>query len=125
MNIRCVGSEDSEQEALFAWASWKCRGKPYEELQRMYAIPNGGLRNARTAVTLKRTGVKAGVPDVFLPAKRQGYGGMYIEMKRRKGGVVSQAQKEFMADLISYGYYVKVCHGFDEARDAITEYLEM
>lgn len=32
---------------------------------------------------------EAGVPDIFLPAPRGGYAGLFIEMKRRKNGRVS------------------------------------
>ena len=33
---------------------------------------------------LKRQGVKAGVPDIMLPAARAGYHGLYIELKGRR-----------------------------------------
>ena len=40
-------------------------------------ITNGGKRDKATATALKRQGVKAGVPDVVLPAVRAGYHGLY------------------------------------------------
>jgi len=39
----------------------------------IFAIPNGGKRNRIEAAKLKRQGVKPGVPDIFLPAPRDGY----------------------------------------------------
>lgn len=51
------------------------------ELQYMYHVPNGGKRDKATAAVLKRQGVKAGVPDIMLPAARAGYHGLYIELK--------------------------------------------
>ncbi len=44
-------------------------------------MPNGGKRDKATAAVLKRQGVKAGVPDIMLPAARAGYHGLYIELK--------------------------------------------
>lgn len=89
----------------------------------MFAIPNGGFRNKATAVRMKRTGTKAGVPDIFLPIASHGFHGLFIEMKRTKGGSVSQAQRDTMGRLTHEGYCCKVCKGFEEARVTIIDYL--
>ena len=64
-----TGSEHEEQVALFEWAEWNKR--QYPELELMFAIPNGGQRHVVVAKKLKDEGVKAGVPDIFLPVARQ------------------------------------------------------
>ena len=74
-----LDDESGHQEALFSWAAYRTEIMP--ELQYMYHVPNGGKRDAATAVALKRQGVKAGVPDIMLPAARAGYHGLYIELK--------------------------------------------
>ena len=74
-----LDDESGHQEALFSWAAYRTGLMP--ELQYMYHVPNGGKRDAATAVALKRQGVKAGVPDIMLPAARAGYHGLYIELK--------------------------------------------
>ena len=51
------------------------------------------------------------------------YAGLYIEMKRKKGGKESSEQKEWREYLISQGYKAVVCKGADEAIAAIKEYL--
>jgi hypothetical protein len=51
------------------------------------------------------------------------YHGMFIEMKA-KSGKVSDSQKEFMAAASSMNYLAVVCFGFDEAKEAITKYLQ-
>ena len=61
-------TENQEQAALFEWAE-AASGK-YPELRLLHAIPNGGLRDGRTAAVLQRTGVKSGVPDIHLPIPR-------------------------------------------------------
>lgn len=89
----------------------------------LWAIPNGGSRNIVTAVNLKAEGVLAGVSDLFLMIPKGVYHGMFIEMKA-KAGKVSDSQKEFMAAASSMNYKTVVCYGFDEAKEAITKYLQ-
>lgn len=113
--------EEQEQEMIFRWAAYESAAHP--ELCMLYAIPNGGKRDRVTGARLKATGVKAGVPDMCLPVARGGYHGLYIELKRKKGGQVSDLQWNWLRDLIQYGYKAVVCKGFDEARAAILDYL--
>ena len=82
--------ESEEQKALFDW--WQ--RTPYARHFVMYHIPNGGRRDKITGARLKAEGVVAGVPDVFLASPRQGFHGLYIEMKRQRGGTVQDTQKE-------------------------------
>lgn len=117
-----IPTEDTEQAHIFAWAAW-ASGK-YPELDLMHHIPNGGKRSKSEAARFKAQGVKAGVPDIFLPCARGGYHGLYIELKRTKGGKLSAAQKEWIDALRGQGYKVIVCYGFDEAREVIINYLE-
>ena len=117
-----IPTEDTEQAHIFAWAAW-ASGK-YPELDLMHHIPNGGKRSKSEAARFKAQGVKAGVPDIFLPCARGGYHGLYIELKRTKGGKLSAVQKEWIDALRGQDYKVIVCYGFDEAREVIISYLE-
>lgn len=113
-------SEDAEQKVLFQWASY------IPQCKWMFAIPNGGNRNALEAKRLKAGGVKAGVSDIFLPWAVDPYCGLFIEMKRRKvdgRSVVSANQFQFGMDMMSAGYRFEVCYGAEEAIDVIKEYL--
>ena len=96
---------------------------PQEISDLLFAIPNGGARHIRTALNLKAEGVRAGVPDLFFAYPHNGYNGLFIEMKRRKGGHVSDEQKHYIRMLIANGYAVEVCRGCDEAFNALVEYL--
>lgn len=52
-----LDDESGHQEALFEWAAYHMDCMP--ELEYMHHIPNGGKRDKRTAVALKRQGVTA------------------------------------------------------------------
>jgi hypothetical protein len=114
--------EHQEQAALFGWA------KAHEHewggaLKVLHAIPNGGYRGVQSGFKLKQEGVKRGFPDIGLPVARKGVHGLYIELKRTKGGKVSPEQHEWHHWLTDNGYLVAVCHGADAAIEVIKEYL--
>lgn len=115
-------TEDQEQTLLFKWAD--LMAKQYPELLSMFAIPNGGKRNKITAMNLKRTGVKSGVPDIMLAIPKNGYSGLFIEMKRAKGAKVSPSQKEWIDRLTASGYGCSICKGYDEAVNVVMSYLK-
>lgn len=120
------GSEHGNQVALFVWASQNTTDHP--ELRLMYAIPNGGERNKIVAANLKAEGVRSGVPDIFLPAARGNWHGLYIELKRPKSegktaGRVSDDQKQWSDALQAQGYGVAVAVGWEQARDVLLQYL--
>lgn len=114
-------SESSQQKALFVWANLSV-GR-YPQLKHMFHVPNGGLRDMRTAANLKAEGVKAGVLDVALLWPCGKYFGCWIEMKWGKNRPTVE-QLEFMAVHRSWGYYCKVCYDWIEARDALVAYME-
>ena len=120
MNIY-TPTEAQEQTAVFNWAAVMVRRWP--ELRLLHHIPNGGSRNAREAHNLRMQGVKAGIPDIFLPVARGGWHGLYIEMKRRKGGRLSDEQAAMLEALREQGYCAWVCKGANDAIELITEYL--
>lgn len=115
-------SEEEEQATVMEWATLMRNQRP--ELDLLHHIPNGEYRHPAVAKRLKRLGVKAGVPDLFLPVARGGAHGLWIEMKKRKNGRVSPEQKEWLSALEQQGYVCVVAHGSDEACDAIWNYLE-
>ena len=114
-------AEAWEQKHLIEWSEWMQVRFP--ELRLLFHIPNGGKRSEVEAAHLKMQGVKRGVPDLFLPVARQGYHGLFIEMKTAKG-VVSPFQREWLNDLADQGYYATVCRGADEAKKVIEAYLK-
>lgn len=115
-------SEHDEQAELFAWAEFAAKWHP--DLQRMFAIPNGGLRHKAVAAKLKAEGVKAGVLDVFLPAARGGFYGLFVEMKYGKNKPTID-QKWWLENLSLGGYKTTVCYSATQAKDVIEKYLAL
>lgn len=106
---------------LFSWAAMQS-GK-YPELNLLYHVPNGGSRHKAEAGRLRAEGVKAGVPDLCLPVARGQYHGLYIELKRQRGGRTSDHQSEWLDALSAQGYKAELCYGWEQAAGTIIEYL--
>lgn len=115
-------TEADEQKALMQWAKWQ-EGR-YSELKLLYHCPNGGTRNKLEAANLKRQGVKAGVPDLFLPVPRSPKHGLFIEMKVGRNKCTDN-QKKWIRNLLEQGYEVKVCYSCEEAIQVIKKYLNI
>lgn len=117
-----VPTEEQEQIALMKWA--KLQEPTYPELRLLFHIPNGGKRGAREAAIFKAAGVKAGVPDLFLPVANSKFNGLFIELKRLKNSKLTPAQMRWGNDLARQGYASLVCLGWQEAADVILRYLD-
>jgi hypothetical protein len=113
--------EDAHQRALVKWADLSARVHP--ELRWLYAVPNGGRRDARTGGALKRQGVRPGVPDLVLPVARGGWFGLYVELKRPGKHSRPKEQLAWIAGLVANGYRAAFCVGWEEARQLLTDYL--
>lgn len=92
---------------------------------RHYGSPNGGSRHMLEAVKLKRMGASAGYPDITIPYPNKTHHGLYIELKRPDGGVVSEVQQEWLDFLNAQGYYAVVSYGFDEAIKVFNYYFSV
>lgn len=114
-------SEDQEQEIVIQWKELMVY--QYPELRWLIHIANGGSRHPAEAQKLRRMGVVPGVSDLFLPVARQGYHGIWIEMKRQYGGRLSPAQKDWIEGMRKEGYKAERADGADEAIAMLEEYL--
>jgi hypothetical protein len=87
-------------------------------------VPNEGKRSAVAGARLRAAGLKSGCPDILLfspaPNKPEARG-VAIELKREKGGRISEAQKEWIWRLNEAGWYATVCHGYDAAINELEE----
>ncbi len=88
----------------------------------LFAVPNGGARDAVTGAKLKEEGVVSGVADLILLVPSGHYNSLCIEMKTQAGRQ-SETQKEFAAAATLHGNRYEVCRSFDEFRTIIEDYL--
>lgn len=120
--------EYHEQVAVFEWAFYQSKKYPY--LRFLHASTAGEkFTNAKQAGRAKKAGMRAGVPDIFLPYPNGEYAGLFIEMKRKiiKGQpkpILSTEQKVWLDYLNEVGYRAIVCYGAGEAIMQIENYLK-
>lgn len=123
-----VPSEDSEAQCLIQWARHQ-RYDQWRLSELLLLIPNGaylGTDPKQRAITMgrmKRTGFRSGVFDYLLPIPKGSYPGLWIELKRRHLGVVSEEQGLFKFDMEELGWATAIAKGWEEAKDAINLYL--
>ena len=118
-----VMTETEEQQALFEWANMMAGVHP--ELKLMYHVPNEGKRSKATAGILKSMGLKSGVPDICLPVPSGRFHGLYVELKRVKGGKATKEQLWWLEQLDRQGYAVTICRGWKQASQNILAYLNL
>lgn len=82
-------------------------------------VPNGGSRNEREAVKLKRLGVVAGWPDltILLPGGRLAL----LEVKTQ-AGKLNPSQRDLHPRLAHLGHPVAVVRSIEEARRALADW---
>lgn len=89
----------------------------------LFAIPNGGRRDAATGRRLKDEGVLAGVSDLILLKSNRCYGALLIETKTRKG-TQRESQKEWESKITADGYKYVIVRSLDEFIEVVTDYLK-
>ncbi|MDR0618896.1 MAG: VRR-NUC domain-containing protein [Bacteroidales bacterium] len=87
----------------------------------IFAIPNGGKRNAVTASIMKKEGALAGVADLCLLYPRGEYHACFIEMKYGKGKQ-SPAQKAFEVYCVKNNYFYRVCCSLEHFMQTVSIY---
>lgn len=116
------GTEWGEQAAIFLWRNRSVGSLPI--VRWLHAINNQGHGDAVHGARDKAAGVTAGICDMFLPVTCRQYAGLYIELKRVKGGTVSGEQRDFMEYAVAQGYKCVVARGYREAIVSILTYLQ-
>ena len=95
----------------------------------MFAVPNGGKRDAKTGARMKYEGSIRGVADLILLIPKKGFASLCIEMKTphvkgKRAGTQSDEQKEWQALVEKYGSVYVVCHGLIEFINSVCYYLK-
>lgn len=88
----------------------------------IFAIPNGGSRNIIEASRLKKEGIVKGIPDLCLIMPNNI---LFIEMKKQKGGRLSDSQKEIISKINKNGFDVIIGYGYLDALEKFKNYLKI
>lgn len=123
-----VPLEDDEARTFADWL--RMVGLPHTHIANEMG---GSTKTAKLrAIKAKRMGQSAGVWDyeVFLPVENldgetEAYQEIRIELKRKKGGTVSDAQKKWGKIYEMAGIPCKVCKGAEEAVAFVREQLKL
>lgn len=121
MNTVKIPTEHDEQVKLIQW----CDAHPDPRVPRIYSHLNGLRAPIGAVIKAKASGGRKGIPDLFLPIASGGFHGLYIEMKRLKGGSLTPEQKDCIEFLNESGYKAMACRGHESAIKVIKEYLEL
>ena len=113
---------DEEHRLQVACVRWFRMQYP-DLAHALFAVPNGGRRDATTGAKLKAEGALAGVSDLILLKSNDRYGALLIEMKTTKGRQ-SDSQKEWEEKITKSGEYrYVVCRTFEDFLSEVSGYL--
>lgn len=105
-------SEIQEQISFITWFK-----KEYPDFT-IFHIPNGSLRDLKTAAILKKMGVMAGIPDLFILEQK-----LFIEMKKSEKQKLTKHQKEIKNKILSAGYHFIEGYGSFDTKNKVIKFL--
>ena len=115
--------ESIQQAQVIEWSRWAYKTGKYPMLNMLHCSLNGVKLSGTQAKIAKGQGMLSGVPDLFLPVPKNGYHGLFIEMKSEKR-CLTENQQWFLGNAESVGYKTVVCYDSKEAIAAIQAYYE-
>jgi hypothetical protein len=111
--------ESSLQQACVRWFNLQ-----FSNLRMLlFAVPNGGNRNAFEAARLQSEGVVAGVSDLILLAPNSRGQVLCIEMKTGKGKQ-TENQKAFQLSVENTGNKYVICRSLDDFMIVVKKHLK-
>lgn len=121
-----VGTELTDQRNLVKWF----RLQHPKHRNHLIKIGNEGKRSVIGHKVEMQTGLVQGASDLFLALPSNGFGGLWLELKRQ-GAKITPSNKDhfdrqiaFLAEMKSVGYQAYMVWGFDEAKKAIEDYIK-
>src|SRR6478736_7127994 len=92
--------EEQDHRAIIQWSKTIPILRDY-----LNHYPNGGLRNIVVAVNLQKMGVRPGISDFHLAYPNKKYIGLWLELKRKGGGLssITKEQKEWLEKMNKIG----------------------
>jgi hypothetical protein len=111
--------EQIEQCKLMDWIRSRPDLEPY-----VFHIGNERKTSVQQGRLLKRMGVRSGVSDLFIGIPQGNMHGMFLELKVGKNKP-TDSQEKFMMDFAQQGYHCVWSVGFEAAKKAILDYLQI
>ena len=123
-------TEREESMKIMAWARLMVATGQEPRLSLLRCGFEGIRLSMGVSMQMKRQSISIGWPDLFLSVpsfihEPHDYYGLYIELKRLKGGIVSVDQRAMHDELEAQSYCVRVCRGADHTIQTIKDYLGM
>jgi len=130
--VRPNPTETEDHKALIRWVRFMELQIP--DLRFFIHYPASGFnvgareQKARNKVViiqrqiLKQLGVSNDVADFLWPVRRGPYPGLWMELKRRRGGKLRQGQREWLNAMEAQGYAVAVARGLEAAKAVVLQY---
>lgn len=115
-------NDDAEHRLQCACVKWFRLQYPIMR-HSLFAVPNGGRRDAVTGSKLKAEGALPGVADLILLQRTRRYGALLIEMKTARGQQ-SALQRQWQAAVTLDGYRYIVCRSFEDFMAQVNDYLQ-
>lgn len=112
-------SENQIQAECVTWFNNKYCLKHHNPRCSIFSVPNGGTRNKIEALTLKSTGMKAGVSDIILLLPNVC---LFVEFKTELG-VQSDKQREFEDTVTALGFHYTIIRSIEQFKQLIGEYI--
>lgn len=88
----------------------------------IFSIPNGSATTPKNRLHLHKEGMMSGIPDLFVAEAKNGFNGLFIEMKT-PDGIESAEQKKVRLQLNHKNYLVYVARSSETAIELIENYL--
>lgn len=114
-----IRSENQIQADCVAWFNNTYCLKHHIPRCAIFSVPNGGTRNKIEALTLKATGMKAGVSDIIILLPNIC---LFIEFKTETG-VQSEVQKQFETTVTALGFRYSIIRSLKDFKQLITQYI--
>jgi hypothetical protein len=108
-----IPTEHEEQVGFISW--WRLRFPGV----LIFSIPNGEHRHISVAKRLKDEGLTPGMPDLYCPKYK-----LWIELKRSRGGKISQEQERIIEYLRMIGDTVIIAMGAEDASRQVLAILK-
>ena len=118
-----IVTESQHQRELLKWWALAHRHFGLPECA-LLKVRNEAAGSSRIAMAIaKAEGLRKGASDLLLTVARGPWHGMWIELKKKDGGTLSEEQRIFLQEERGCGFYGVVCHGWEDAKDQIEAYL--